>query len=169
MQSRRYLWGIKYCPAMSQQLGHFSSFWRPCYHLKIFHMITFLNILISPSSIPKNDLVLSHNSSCDDPISTSPVPKSHIVISHYSSWRDLKLTSPVPKNYLDQVWNLSCYDHESIPLSQKVTLFCPIFHLAMIQYQCFLSQKVTLFCPIIPLIMTQYQFLLSQEVTMFVP
>ncbi len=49
---------------------------------KIFHMITFLNILISPSSIPKSDLVLSHNLSCDVPISTSPVPKSHICMSH---------------------------------------------------------------------------------------
>ena len=44
-------------------------------------MITFLNILISSSIIPISDLVSSHNSSCDVPISTSPVPKSHIDMS----------------------------------------------------------------------------------------
>ncbi len=60
-------------------------------------MITFLNILISPSSIPKSDLVLSHNSSCDVPISTSPVPKSHIVMSHNLSCYDSNINFSCPK------------------------------------------------------------------------
>ncbi len=52
---------------------------------EIFHMITFLKVLISHFSIPKSDLVFSHNSSHDVPISTSLVPKSHILMSHNSS------------------------------------------------------------------------------------
>ncbi len=40
----------------------------------------------------------------------------------------------------------------SIP---KMTLFCPIIHLVMSQYQLLLSQKVTSLCPIISLIMIQ--------------
>ncbi len=78
----------------------FLIFSRPCYHLEILHMITFHCILISPSSIPKSNLVLSHNSSCDDPISTSPVPKSHIGMSHNSSCYDPISTSPVPKSHI---------------------------------------------------------------------
>jgi hypothetical protein len=85
-----------------------SSCERPCYHLKIFHMITLQNILISPSSIPKSDLVLSHNSSCDDPISTSLVPKSHIVMSHNSSCYDPISTYPVPKSCIIMSHNSSC-------------------------------------------------------------
>ncbi len=107
-KARWYLWGIKYCPAMSRYLGHFSSFWRPCHHLEIFHMITFQCILISPSSIPKSDLVLSHNSSCDDPISTSPVPKSHIVMFYNSSCYDPISTPPVPKSHIVMSHNSSC-------------------------------------------------------------
>ncbi len=119
-------------------------------------MITFLNILISSSIIQISNLVLSHNSSHDVPISTSPVPKSHIVMSqkkfmtqistspvpkkhivmsHNSSQRDLKLTSPVPKNHLVQSQNLSCHDHKSTsPVPKKVTLFCPIFYLVMMYF-----------------------------------
>ncbi len=51
-----------------------SSWNVPYDHLLICTNITF--------QYPKNDLVLSHNSSCDVQISTSPVSKSHIVMSH---------------------------------------------------------------------------------------
>jgi hypothetical protein len=70
---------------------------RCCYQLEIFHMITSLNILILSSIIPKSDLVLSHNSSCDVPISTFPVPKSHILVSHNSSCYNPNIIFSCPK------------------------------------------------------------------------
>jgi hypothetical protein len=148
-------------------------------------MITFLNILISLSSIPKSDLVysmihlmISHYQLLQSPkvtslcpiihlvmtqISTSPVPKKHIVMSHNSSWRDPKLTFPSQHITLVRTKICLVMTISQLLLSKKVTLFCPIFHLVMTQYQLILSQKVTLFCPIIFLVMTQYQLLLSQK------
>ncbi len=73
---------------------------RCCYHLVIFHMITFLSIIISSSIIPISDLVLSHNSSRDVPISTSPVPKSHIIMSHISSCYDPNINFSCPQKTL---------------------------------------------------------------------
>ncbi len=56
----------------------FLSSGKLCYHLENVHMTTFQYILISPSSIPKSDLVLTHNSSCYDPnINFSCPKKSH--------------------------------------------------------------------------------------------
>jgi hypothetical protein len=77
---------------------------------KIFHMITFKYLLISPSSIPKSDLVLSYNSFYYDPTLTSHVPKSHIVMSHNLLHYDSKSTSPVPKSCLLMSQNSSQYD-----------------------------------------------------------
>ncbi len=133
-------------------------------------MITFLNILISPFSIPKSDLVLSHYSSCDVPISTSPVPpiihlvmtqistslvpKKHIVMSHNLSGRDQKLTSPVQQKHLVQSQNSSCYDHKStspvpkcdVLLSHNSSCYDPISTSPV--------PKSQLVCPIICLVMT---------------
>ncbi len=93
----------------------FFIFWgTPCNHLKIFHMIIFQYIVVSPSSIPKSDLVLTHNSSCYDPISTSPVPKSYIIMPHNSSWFDPISTSPVSKSHIVMSHNSSCQDSERI-------------------------------------------------------
>jgi hypothetical protein len=164
---------------------------RCCYHLKILHMITFLKLLKSHFGIPKSDLVLSHNSSHDVPISTPLVLKSHIVMSHNSSrydpninfscpkkhiimshnlsWRDLKSTSPVPKNQLVQSQNLPSYDHKStspVPKSHLV-----LSHISSCYDPILTSPvpKVASFSPIICLVMTQYHILLSQNITMFVP
>jgi hypothetical protein len=154
---------------MSRLLGRFSSCGRSCYHLEIFHMITFQYILISPSSIPKSDLFLSHNSSCDVPMSTSPVPKIHIIMSHNSSRYDPNINFSCPQKtqscpiiHLEETRN-------RLLLSQKITLFSPIICLVMTISQLILSQKVTLLCPIFHLVMTQYQLLLSQKSPCFVP
>ncbi len=139
----------------------------------------------------KNNLGLSHNSSCDVPISpypvpkshiimslihlvmtqisTSPVPKKHIVMSHNLSQRDPKLTSPVPKNHLIRSQNSSRYDHKSsspVPKSDLV-----LSHISS-RYDVISTSpvpKTTLFCPIIHLVETHYQLILSQKDTLFVP
>ncbi len=101
-------------------------------------------------------------------ISTSPVPQKHIVMSHNLSRRDPKSTSPVPKNHLIQSQNLSCYNHKSTSPVPKSDLV--LSHISS-HYDIILTSsvpKVTLFCPIIHLGMTQYQLLLSQKVTLFV-
>ncbi len=85
VQSKMIIMGHQISSCHVLVLRSFFILKKGCYHLKIFHMITFLNILISSSIIPKSDLVMSHNSSPDVPISTSLVPKSHIVMSHNSS------------------------------------------------------------------------------------
>ncbi len=154
-------------------------------------MITFLNILISSSIIPKSDLVcpiihlvmsqyqllLSQKVTSLCPIihlimtqiSTYPVSKKHIVLSHNSSQRDSKLISPVPKNHLIQSQNSSSYDHKSTSPVPKSDLV--LSHISS-RYDVISTSpvpKVTLLCPIIRLIMTQYHILLSQKVTLFVP
>ena len=111
-------------------------------------MIAFLNILISSSIIPKSDLGLSHNLSCDVPISTSLVPKSHIVMSHNSSRYDPNIIFSCPQNN---------------------TLLCSIILLKETQNQLLLSQKITSFSPKICLVMTISQLLLSRKVTSFCP
>jgi hypothetical protein len=131
----------------------FSSCKRCCYHLEIFHMITFLNILISSSIIPKSDLVLSHNSSRDVPISTSPVPKSHIVMSHNSSCYDPNINFSCPKKTHCYVPNSSRKDPKSTSPVPKITLFSTKIRPVMTISQLLLSQKVTLFCPIFYLVM----------------
>ncbi len=154
-------------------------------------MITFLNILISSSILPKSDLVLSHNSSVMSQyqlllsqkvtflcpiihlvmtqISTSPVPKKHIVMFHNSSWRDPKLTSLVPQNHLIQSKNSSSYDHKSTSPVPKSDLI--LSHISSLYDSISTSSvpKVSLSCSIIRLVMTQYQLLLYQQVTLFVP
>jgi hypothetical protein len=154
-------------------------------------MITFLNILISSSIIPKMTLVypiihlvmsqyqllLSQKVTSLCPIihlvmtqiSTSPVPKKHIVMSHNLSQRDPKLTSPVPKSHIIMSQNSSCYDHESTSPVPKSDLV--LSHISS-RYDVISTSpvpKTTLFCPIIRLVMTQYHVLLSQKVTLFVP
>ncbi len=102
-------------------------------------------------------------------ISTSPVPKNHIIMSHNSSQRGPKSTSPVPKNHLVQSQNLSCHDHKSTSPVPKSDLV--LSHILSC-YDVILSSpdpKVTWFCPIVQLILTQHQLLLSQKVTLFVP
>jgi hypothetical protein len=58
------------------------------------HLPKYTNII---SIFPKSDLVLSHNSSRDVPISTSPVPKIHIFLSHNSSCFDPNINFSCPK------------------------------------------------------------------------
>jgi hypothetical protein len=117
-------------------------------------MITFLNILISSSIIPKSDLVLSHNSSCDDLISTSPVPKSHIVMSHNSSCYDPNINLSCPKKHMVMSHNSSQIDSKLTYPVPKITSFSPKICLVMTISQLLLSQKVTSFCPIFHLVVT---------------
>ncbi len=56
-----------------------------------------------------------------------------------------------------------------LPVSPKVTLFCPIIHPVMTQYQLLLSQKITSLCPIICLIMIKNRLLLSKKTSNSVP
>jgi hypothetical protein len=140
--------GHQILPCHVPVIRSFLSCKRCCYHLEIFHMITFLNILISSSIIPISGHVLSHNSSRVVPISTSPVPKSHIVMSHNSSCYDPNI-------------NFSC--------PPTNTWLCPIIHFEKTQNQLLLSQKITLLSPKIPLVMTISHLLLSQKVTLFCP
>ena len=113
VQSKMIIMGHQISSCHVPVVRSFSSCKRYCYHLEIFHMIIFLNILISSSIIPKSDLVLSHNSSHDVPISTPLVPKSHIAMSHNSSYSDPKSISPVPRSHLVQSHILSCYDNNA--------------------------------------------------------
>ncbi len=54
VQSKMMFMGHQISSCHVPVVRFFSSCGRCCYHLKIFHMITFLNILISSSVIPKN-------------------------------------------------------------------------------------------------------------------
>ncbi len=154
-------------------------------------MITFLHLMISQyqlllsqkvtSLCPVIHLVMTQ-------ISTSIVPKKHIVMSHDSSQKDLKLTSPVPKITLFSPKICLIMTKSQLLLSQKVTLFCPIFILLWCNFvfscpkkHLVLSNnlsrcdsisyspvpKIHLVCPIIRHVLTQYQLLLSQKVTFF--
>ncbi len=65
VQSKMIFMGHQISSCHVPVVRSFSSCERCCYHLKIFHMITFLKLLISHFSIPKSDCFLSHNSSHD--------------------------------------------------------------------------------------------------------
>ena len=155
-------------------------------------MITFLNILISSSIIPKSDLIcpiirlvmsqyqllLSQKVTSLCPIihlvmtqiSTSPVPKKNTLlcpIIHLKETKNQLLLSQ--KNHLVQSQNLSRYDHKSISPVPKSDIV--LSHISS-HYDVISTSpvpKVTLFCLIICLVMAQYHILLSQKVTLFVP